>query len=145
MISSDNDVIRAVGYITIFSSYLEGEVDGLLKQLVRISGDTEKNIPWGVTAQLKEIRKLLPDLVEDHQKHLEFINCCIEKIVLRNKITHGKLIGGMGGKPDRLISSRDGSEIDIDPTEVYLLASQIDNLHKTAKIMVSSLRRVNLQ
>jgi hypothetical protein len=145
MISSDNDVIRAVGYVTIFSSYLEGEVDALLKQLVRIAGDTEYKIPWGVTAKLEDIRKLLPDFVEDHQEHIEFVNRCIEKIVMRNKITHGKLIGGMGRKPDRLISSRDGSEIDIDPTEVYSLAGQIDELHKTANIMVSSLTRVNLQ
>ena len=141
MITNDNDVIRAVGYVTIFSSYLEGEIESMLSQLVRVSGTALKKEIWGITAQLKKIKKLLTETVIDHEENIEFIDLCLEKVEHRNRITHGRLIGGMGGKSDRLISGRDGSEKDITPEEVYDLAGQLDDLHRKANIMVRNLKK----
>jgi hypothetical protein len=133
MIANDNDVIRAVGYVTIFSSYLEDAVDGMLNQLIRISGTTRNKNIWAVTLKLKEIKRLLPETTTNHEEHISYIDSCIAKIEQRNRITHGKLIGGMGGRPDRLISGRDGSEKDITPEEVYRLANELDDLHRQVR------------
>ena len=135
MISNDNDVIRAVGYVTIFSSYLEGEVDAMLSQLIRISGKTRKKNIWAVAAKLKEIKKLLPD-TEEH-----LIDRCLVKLEYRNMITHGQLIAGLGGNPDRLISGRDGTEKEITPEEVYKLVNELDDLQRQVRAVAFQLRK----
>ncbi len=135
MLADDKDVIRAIGYVTIYSSYVEGYLDDFLEQLKLISSDTSDTDKLKVSEKAKSCKRLVRKLASEPKGLCDVLDKCISTLKHRNEITHGRIYAGLGGQSDRLVSNRDGSARDINSSEVYDLANGLDDLQKSFQAM----------
>ncbi|MBU2180378.1 MAG: hypothetical protein KJ930_13195 [Gammaproteobacteria bacterium] len=122
MIVDDGDIVRALGFVTLYSSYLEEQIELLVKMLEPIKPYSKGwQVSDKITHAKKAIRKMncseLSGLVED-------LCTCSELFLERNELTHGRIFGGVN-RPDTLKSSRlEISERQVNSEELYQLANE---------------------
>lgn len=136
-ISDDGDVIRGVGFVAVYSAYLEDEIAELIALTTNII-PLRKNIhQLCLTDQAKHLRKVLKKLFkethdwigkEEEQTQTAHILKIVEKITPeRNQTIHSQLISNQAG----IITQKNrrlGTEIQIKSADVYNLANYIFDL-----------------
>lgn len=136
-ISDDGDVIRGVGFVAVYSAYLEDEIAELIELTTGLVS-LRKNIhQLCLTDQAKHLLKGLKKLfIETHywigkeqeQEQTEHLLKAVEKITPeRNQVIHSQLISNRVG----IITQKNrrlGIEIQIKSADVYQLANYIFNL-----------------
>lgn len=120
MLKDDGDIIRGLGYVTIYSAYLEEAIDWVLMQANPIQLYSECEIRWPISQKLKNAQSIIGD-VKNVEREIENLYECLEKCTVlferRNEVVHGRVYSvpgrtdllkcGRYREPDRHISSEE--------------------------------------
>jgi len=128
MIPDDGDIVRGLGFVTLYSSYLEEQIENLLSMLNAIVAFGEAEQRWPISKKLKQVKKIIQKIEFETKDHLlQNLNTCNELFEDRNKLVHGRIYANFD-RPDTLKSGRanvpDG---DIYSEELYKLANEFWN------------------
>lgn len=69
-LESDGDVVRGLGFVTLYAAYLEEEVDALLDLLSSVDSSPEKHKRWPISQRLKKAIRVLKTLESDELEDL---------------------------------------------------------------------------
>jgi len=124
-LQSDGDVVRGLGFVTLYASYAEEEVDGLLEQLNELDAFDEAKRRWPISRKLRHALDLLRSLESRELLDLErALEAGPELFNWRNEVVHGRIYGGFD-RGDTLRSGRAGvPDRLIEAGELYELANQ---------------------
>ena len=127
-LESDGDIVRGLGFVTLYAAYLEEEVDALLELLRPIAPfpDTKR---WMINQRLRKAIRLVQRLDSDDLDDLqEDLDICKTLFKRRNDVVHGRIYSGYGrGENAQLRSGRYGvPDRDVTPKELYDLANEFD-------------------
>ncbi|HAU1249845.1 TPA: hypothetical protein F8R87_08495 [Legionella pneumophila] len=136
-IYDDGDIIRGVGFVAVYSAYLEDEVVELIELTAHITS-LRKNIhQLSLTDQAKHLRKVFKKLFEEthdwigkkeEQTQTAHILKIVEKITSeRNQTIHSQLISNQAGiitQKNRRLNTKN----QIKSADVYNLANYIFDL-----------------
>lgn len=122
----DGDMVRALGFVTIYAAWLEEDVDDLLRLMNPIEPFDEKKQRWHISQKLKHAAKLARLLKNDELDGLpEALEKAVELFERRNEFVHGRIYGGhdrvdyiKGGRPSAPTKP-------ITSSELYLLANDL--------------------
>lgn len=128
-IKNDGDLIRAVGYVAIYSAYVEEAIEEIITEMQRLDATIEEKIfRQQISQQIKFIKKwclnqqLLGSQLTGFDHFLDSLSILINQ---RNEIIHGRIYSAPGSN-DILKPARGGREAKVaDPAEVYKLANDL--------------------
>ncbi len=122
MLKDDGDIVKALGYLTLYSSYLEEQIELLVKTLEPVKPYTKG---WHISDKIGHAKKALRKL--DSAGFCELQNdltTCLELFFDRNELIHGRIFAGVNGT-DILKTGRSGvPDREINSFQVYLLANE---------------------
>jgi len=123
MIEDDGDIVRALGFVTLHASYLEEQIEALVDLLEPVKKYSKG---WQISDKITHARKALRKLSNnDFDDLLENLNTCLALFSDRNKLTHGRIYGGIN-RPDYLKSNHSEElEKPVDSSELYQLANEL--------------------
>ena len=122
----DDDVVRGLGFVTLYAAYLEEQVDDLLFMLQSIESFTESEQRWPTSQKIKKAKRLVLELVFEYRDAL-LAGLDESKRLLdwRNEVIHGRIYANFD-RPNTLKSGRSNTpDRVVKPDELYDLA---DNL-----------------
>jgi hypothetical protein len=124
MLKDDGDIIRGLGFLTLYAAYFEEAIDDLLVKLEPVKDIKDKQ-PWYISEKIKQAKKLLKKL--DKEKCEDLINnldICPALFKHRNKLIHGRIYG-RNDRPDILKSGKPNDpDREIVSSELYQLATE---------------------
>jgi hypothetical protein len=125
----DDDVIRGLGFVTLYAAYVEEAVDECVEVLLAADPDHGDRIHRQPTSEkLKYCRRRLNELspVPDELRHFpEVLDCIRELLERRHEVVHGHIYAEYGA-PDQLRSGRRGvPDRPITSAELYELANEM--------------------
>jgi hypothetical protein len=131
MIKDDGDIIRGLGFVTLYSAYLEEQIDNLLltlNQIIKVSG-TELN--WQVSRKIKYIKKALKLLeFESRDDLIKNLNLCKEIFEDRNEFIHGRIYSNFGKSMELKSARYPNPNREITSEELYKLANECDDFQR---------------
>lgn len=110
----EGDLIRPLGFVTLYFAYAEGQLDEVLNTLIEISR-TERSRPYSFGIKVGEAAKLVEKIGIEKLPGLSAILQEARPLIeARNELVHGQLFNGgrlvsKGG--DRLVTSREIEEL----------------------------------
>ena len=128
MITDDGDIVRGIGFVSMYSAWVEDDIDNLLCVTAPIDPFDEKKQRWPISQKLKHAAQLVESLespeLEDLPDALMYGLSLFER---RNEIIHGRIYSGFG-KADYLKSGRADVPVrEISSAELYELATEFFN------------------
>jgi hypothetical protein len=128
MLKFDGDTVRGLGFVTLYSSYAEEEVDGLLERLARLEPFDDAKRRWPISRKLRHAAELVARLRSDELRDLEkALAAGPDLFERRNEVVHGRIYGGFD-RGDTLRSGRPGvPDRPIEADELYDLANAFAN------------------
>ncbi|MBE0449072.1 MAG: hypothetical protein IBX64_13450 [Actinobacteria bacterium] len=125
-LTDDGDMVRGLGFVTMYAAWLEEDVDDLLRLMDPVELFDEKKQRWQISHKLKHAAKLVRLLKSDELDGLpEALEGAIELFERRNEFVHGRVYAGhdridyiRGGRPNAPTKP-------ITSSELYLLANEI--------------------
>ena len=128
MLTSDGDIIRGLGFVTLYSSYAEEEVDNLLERLAPVEIFNDKMKKWPISRKLDHaariVRRLACAELQELEQTLQAVSALFAR---RNEIVHGRIYAGFEAG-DTLRSGRPNTpDRPIEATELYDLANNFMN------------------
>lgn len=128
-IPTDNDIVRGLGFVSLYSAYLEEQIDNLLYMLSKVEKFTDEEQRWQVSRKIKKAKSILSKIdFEGRADLLADLDAAINAFEERNKIVHGRIYGGFD-RPDTLKAGRPNTpDSVIEPVELYELANCFDEL-----------------
>jgi hypothetical protein len=132
MIEDDGDVVRAVGFIAIYSARLEARIHNLLVLLSPITPYPEDEHRWQISRKIGACKKRLAELdAQGHGDLLSDLDKCKEHFEWRNEILHSQPFSPEYDEIN-LVSNRPGVEArSVDSKELYVLVNNLSALHST--------------
>jgi hypothetical protein len=126
----DGDPVRGVGLVTIYSAYLEEQIDQLLTLLESVEPFPIQEQRWPISRKMVKAKRLVSQLkFEDRDAMLNDLDACTERFEWRNEVVHGRIYGGANDRPDTLKSGRPNvPDRPVDTAELYQLANDLDAL-----------------
>ena len=126
MLKNDGDIIRGLGFVTLYSAYLEEQIDVLLAALGPIEEFGKDKQRWPISRKIKHVKKALGNLDKEKFKELMInLTSCLGLFEDRNELVHGRIYGGTFNRPDILKSGRPNiPDRKIDSAELYQLATE---------------------
>lgn len=125
MIQDDGDIVRGLGFVSLYAAYLEEQIENLLIMLAPIDPYDEVKQRWPVGKKIKHITKVLrrtdtrefPDLATDLQT-------CHDLFQDRNELIHGRIYNNFD-RSDTLKSGRSCiPDREVKSAELYKLANE---------------------
>lgn len=125
MLEDDGDVVRALGFVSLYGAYLEEQIEEVIYLLDAVRPYSKG---WQVSDKIVHARKAIRILGEaEFSDLLADLNTCLEIFQDRNALLHGRIYGGLDA-PDTLTSNRpDVPDREISSAELYQLANEMDN------------------
>jgi hypothetical protein len=125
MLEDDGDIVRALGFVTLYASYLEEQIEELIKLLDPIKKYTKG---WQISDKIVHAKKTVRKLGDGQFKDLvDDLDTCLEIFLDRNELLHGRIYGGIN-RPDTLKSNReDIPDREVSSKELYKLANEMDD------------------
>jgi hypothetical protein len=124
MLQSDGDIIRGLGFVTLYSAYAEEQVDELLHQLSVIGASASDCRRWPVSKKLKHALELTQQLhatqLSDLEQTLSYGPTLFEK---RNGVVHGRIYAGHQSTDTLRAGRPDVPDRPIEAKELYDLAN----------------------
>ena len=131
-IKDDGDIIKGLGYITLYAAHVEDQIDKTLTLLSSLEEFTDKERRWSISRKIGKLEKILSGI--SHKKYdfidklLETLQQCKDHFEWRNELVHGAIFSpdnheenlksGRPGVPDRKVDSH----------EIYTLANNLHDL-----------------
>ena len=128
MLEDDGDIVRGLGFVALYSAYLEEQIDNLLLLLGPIEEFGEDKQRWQTNRKIKHVKSVL-DAIEFEGKDelITDLGTCKELFEDRNKFVHGRIYGNYD-RPDILKSGRPNTpDQEIQSDELYKLANECDD------------------
>ncbi len=128
MTQDDGDIVRGLGFVTLYSSYLEEQIECLLAMLAPIVAFGEDEQRWPISRKIKQAQKIIKKIeFETKDDLLCDLKTCKELFEDRNKLVHGRIYGNYD-RPDTLKSGRSNvPDTDISSQELYQLSEEFFN------------------
>jgi hypothetical protein len=122
VLKDDGDIIRGLGYVTLYAAYLEEQIDELLVMLKPVQDGENKD--WQISKKIKQARKLLNSINNEKFEDLILnLDRCAALFNHRNELTHGRIYG-RNNRTDILKSGRPNvPDREVDSAELYQLAT----------------------
>lgn len=123
MLEDDEDIVRALGYVTLYSSYLEEQIEMLVVMLEPVEKYSKG---WQISDKILHAKRAIRKLeAPEFDGLVEDLSTCGELFLERNELIHGRIYSGMG-RPDTLKSSRTGvSAREVSSGDLYQLANEL--------------------
>lgn len=128
---NDNDPIRGLGFVALYSAYLEEQIDNLLFMLDAVEKFKDDEQRWPVSRKIKKAKSIARKLDFEGQDDLIYnLGVCKEFFEKRNEVIHGRIYSNFGRPgPDTLKSGRPNiPDRDVEPAELYELANAFRGL-----------------
>lgn len=120
----EGDLVRPLGFVTLYSAYAEGELDELIAALPAADPYDNTKREWTVGRKLSYARRLVGELESPSLAELQTVLKEAKGLFAqRNQLVHGRLFSG-----GRLVSSRIGKpDQRISGDQIVRLAEEIFN------------------
>ena len=129
MQENDNDIVRGLGFVTLYAAYLEEQIDSLRHTLSAVQKVDDREHKWPISVRIDKIKEIVSTFeFEDRNELLQNLN--IAKILLdrRNEVVHGRIYANFD-RDDTLKSGRPNvPERTIEAKELYDLANEFMGL-----------------
>ena len=128
MLEDDGDTVRGLGFVALYSAYLEEQIDNLLLLLSPIEEYGEDKQRWQTSRKLKHAKTILGAIEFDSKEDLIADLCtCKDLFEDRNKFVHGRIYGNFD-RPDTLKSGRPNTpDSEVESAELYKLANECND------------------
>ena len=60
MLQNDGDIVRGLGFVALYSAYLEEQIDNLLFKLSEVEEFTDEEQRWPVSRKIKKAKAIAP-------------------------------------------------------------------------------------
>lgn len=129
MIEDDGDIVRGLGFVTLYATYLEEQIVSLLWMLDPVTKFDQERQRWSISRHFKHIKRTLNKL---HPSEFNFYkdDLTLAKSLFkeRNEVVHGRIYGGLD-RPNYLKSNRPNYPTrNINSSELYSLANDLNNM-----------------
>ncbi len=130
MLKDDGDIVKALGYVALYSAYMEEAID----ECARLIVDNIKNPPKNfdrvpISFKLNWIKKWIDNLDKSSSEIARFrevLNNISQLLELRHEVIHGRIYSGVTEGSDVLRPSRKDKIIrEVTSAELYNLAVHI--------------------
>ncbi len=123
MLNDDGDIVKALGYVSLYGAYLEEQVEDLVNLLEPIK---KYKKGFQISDKIIHTRKAIRLLsAEDFQDLLNDLCTCLEIFQDRNELLHGRIYAGLN-RPDTLKSNKpDVFDRPVTSFELYRLANEM--------------------
>ncbi len=126
-IADNGDVIKGIGYVAIYSAYLEESIDNCIELLITKGLLNEELRKSQVSRKIKEFKNCLNRMPQKPSRFAEMItslDVARDLLEHRNQLLHGRIYSTPAG--DRLESARVGvPDREISSGEAYELANKL--------------------
>lgn len=124
MIENDDDIIRGLGFVTLYSAYCEEQIDNLLFMLNVIEEFTEREQRWPISGKIKKAKSIIKNFAfEGREELVANIDAAKTAFEARNELVHGRIYGGFD-RIDTLKSGRPNTpDRVVEAGELYDLAN----------------------
>jgi hypothetical protein len=125
-VADDGDIVRGLGFVTMYAAWVEEDVDDLLRMLEPIEPFDEKKQRWQISRKLEHAAMLIRALKSDELNGLpEALEGAVALFDRRNEFVHGRIYAGQD-RTDYIKGGRPNSPTNaITSAELYALANQI--------------------
>lgn len=118
MLHDDGDEVRGLGFVSMYSAWVEEDTDELLRALDSIEPFDEKKQRWPISQKLKHAAALVRKIASAELDGLpEALDSAISLFERRNEVVHGRIYAGHDKKvylqsgranvPTKTISSKE--------------------------------------
>jgi hypothetical protein len=128
MIEDDGDIVRGLGFVTLYSAYLEEQIDNLLLTLSQIAEFGEDEQRWQISRKIKHAKKVLKNIEFESRDDL-IASLTLSKGIFedRNELIHGRIYGNFR-RLDILKSARPNiPDREVTSSELYKLANECND------------------
>lgn len=95
MIADDGDIVRGLGFVSMYSAWVEEDIDDVLRLLSPVEPFDEKKQRWQISRKLKNAANLVRSLKSSGLDGLpEALEGVIELFERRNELVHGRIYAG---------------------------------------------------
>lgn len=131
MLENDNDIVRGLGFVALYSAYVEEQIDALLFMLDPVENFTEQEQRWPVSRKIKTAKSVaLKVPFEGRNDLLKILDAAKNAFKSRNQIVHGRIYAKFD-RPDTLKSGRPNvPDRVVEPGELYELANYFEGLRE---------------
>jgi hypothetical protein len=129
-IANDGDIVRGLGYTTLYAAYMEEAIDECRVALMKRDPAPPKGIEkWPISRHVAYIQQRLAQVVP-LPAELSGLPSCLDYVsdllARRNEVVHGRIYSNLQGDKDELRPGRPtGSARPITSAELYDLANEI--------------------
>lgn len=129
MLQNDNDIVRGLGFVALYSAYLEEQIDNLLFMLGEVEKFTGEEQRWPVSRKINKAKAIASKFnFESRDELIANLDVAKDAFEERNKIVHGRIYSNFD-RHDTLKSGRPNTpDRAVDPAELYDLANHFDTL-----------------
>ncbi|GBE37614.1 hypothetical protein BMS3Bbin08_00204 [bacterium BMS3Bbin08] len=125
MIKDDGDIVRGLGFVTLYASYLEEQIEELidfLKMFKKYKGG------WQISGKINHAIDTLTEFNQNRFSNLILdLRTCLQIFEERNAFVHGRIYAGIK-RPDTLKSSRPNvPDREVESAELYQLANAMND------------------
>lgn len=129
MLKSDGDIVRGLGFVALYSAYLEEQIDCLLLMLSEVEEFTEEEQRWPVSRKLQKAKTVASTFeFESRDDLIAILDLAKDAFEQRNKLVHGRIYANF----DRPVTLKSGRQYTpdqaINADELYDLANHISAL-----------------
>lgn len=125
-VADDGDVVRGLGFVTMYAAWVEEDVDDLLRMMDPIEVFDEPKQRWQISRKLRHAANLVRQLNSQELVGLpDALERAVELFDRRNQFVHGRIYTGhdrvdyiQGGRPN-------APTVPITSAELYGLANEI--------------------
>ncbi len=129
MLNDDGDIFRGLGFVALYSAYLEEQIDSLLFMLSAVENFTEEEQRWPVSRRIRKAKAVASQITfEGRDELIKVLDAAKDAFEECNKLVRGRIYGNFD-RPDTLKSGRPNTpDREIVSAELYELANFFSNL-----------------
>lgn len=131
MLNSDGDIVRGLGFVSLFAAYLEEQIENLRSMLCAIEAVTERESKWPISRKIDKIKTILQNFdFETRDELLASLAACEQLFDRRNEVIHGRIYATFD-REDTLKSGRPFvPERQVNAQELYDLANNLQAIRE---------------
>lgn len=126
MLIDDGEIVRGLGFVTMYAAWVEDDVDEILRVLDPVVAFTEQVQRWPISRKLEHAATAIEGLHSDELVELpRALRDAVELFARRNEMVHGRIYAGFD-RIDYLKSGRGNNpEREVTSAELYRLANDL--------------------
>lgn len=129
MIADDGDIIRGLGFVALYSGYLEEAVDCVVEALISAGIPPKCHFDRApISAKIQFCQKSIAPLLvtNEEMRELDYgLKYSAEKLERRNDLIHGRIYAQYGGADIRKSGRKGVPNREVTSKELYSLANEL--------------------